>query len=999
MVRVRSNRSKVWVHALAAMLVVFGLAGAAFAQTDVTTSRISGTVEGADGSPLPGVTIEASNTETGLVQVEVTDEQGFFRVLNLPTGTYKVTASLDGFATATADNVRLLLGSTPSINFTLQSSTVSETITVTADELPVVEVTNTQVGTTIQQEQIENIPSSGRDFKQLVLLTPESRLDSERGNLSLSGERGINTSITVDGVDYNNAFFGGAVGGAEGRAPLSISQESIKEFSVVTNGASVEYGRSGGGFVNIITKGGTNNLHGSVFYFHQPESLIADFPNGTEPRDQEKEQYGGSLGGAFIKDRLFYFVSYDNQDRSQTIPIGPANLDADIFGRYPQLASPSEYVQTQDGSVAFGRLDFQASPAHRFMLRANFVDYEGINGTSDGDLRTESFNGIEELDTKAYVGSWSGQFGSNLLNDLNLNVIDEETPRNDKGLGFPEIQLGGLRFGEVSFLPIQTTNERRAIADTVTYLLDRHVIKGGVEYNETKVDQIFKGNWRGVFIFGNEAQMLAGQWREYRQFGGLNGLSSDEAGAANFSQKETALFVQDQWFVRPNLTVSAGLRVETLDNPNDPILNPNSPNGSGGFNLNGEIPDSENQLSPRIGISWAPDEKMAVRFSAGRYWSRTPALLWAQPFTANGVRGAQLTITCPQTNGLCTGPPTSSIAPGWGSGATATNGGWNPVGVERVDFGSLTGSSSAPDVFTVDPDFENPYTDRVTLGAEREILPLISLGLDFTYAEGNQLQRLTNLNRTICTSTSDPGCSAGILASNGLPRYSTARRFSSYNRIVTDVSDAESEYKAATLTLQRRYASNYSLYGAVTWSEDRDNDSNERNFAGIQLEDYNDPDLNWGPSNRDQEWKVVLNGVWDTPLWGIGLAGAFRFATGSPYNARANADLNQDGESGTDRPTVDGVHFGRNSERQPDFWALDMRLSKKVGIGPGSISLFAECFNCSDRETKVVSANNQIYGVGPAPRVDPVTGRQTFGVEDSFVLNPRTIQLGLRFEF
>src|SRR6185295_16589219 len=141
----------------------------------------------------------------------------------------------------------------------------------------------TQVGTTIQTEQLKNLPSAGRDFKQLVLLTPESRLDSERGNLSLSGERGINTSINVDGVDYNNAFFGGAVGVAEGRAPLSISQESIKEFSVVTNGASVEYGRSGGGFVNIITKSGTNSLRGSAFYFKQPQSLISDFPEGSRP--------------------------------------------------------------------------------------------------------------------------------------------------------------------------------------------------------------------------------------------------------------------------------------------------------------------------------------------------------------------------------------------------------------------------------------------------------------------------------------------------------------------------------------------------------------------------------------------------------------------------------------------------------------------------------------------------------------------------------------------
>ncbi len=967
---------RVWL--VAALLLGGALPG--LAQTDVTTSRISGTVTDGEGAPLPGVTVEARNQETGLVVTAVTDEKGFYRLLNLPTGTYTVTASLEGFATLEQPNVRLLLGSAPTINFTMQTAQVADTITVT-DTVPVVEVTNTQIGTTIQSEQIENLPSAGRDFKNLVLLTPESRLESERGNISLSGERGINTSITVDGVDYNNAFFGGAVGGAEGRAPLSISQETIKEFSVVTNGASVEYGRSGGGFVNIITKSGTNNLHGSVFYFNQPESLIADFPDGSKPRDQEKEQYGGSLGGAIAKDKLFYFVSYDNQDRSQTVPINGANLDPDIFAKYPVLASPPQFVQTQDGSVAFGRVDYQASPAHRFMLRANVVDYEGINGTSDSGARTESFNGIEKLDTKAYVGSWSGQFGSNLLNDLNLNYIDEETPREDKGLNLPEIQLGGLRFGEVSFLPIQTTNERKAFADTLTYLAGDHVIKAGVEYNETTVDQIFKGNWRGVFIFGNEAQLLAGQWREYRQFGGLGGLTSDQAGAANFSQEETALFLQDQWFVSPSLTVSAGVRVETLDNPNDPILNPNDPNGTGGFRLTGEIPDSENQLSPRLGISWAPDPTTAIRFSAGRYWSRTPALLWAQPFTANGVQGAQLTITCPQSGGLCTGPPTSPLAPAWGAG-------WNPVGIERVDFRGVGGASAAPDVFTVDPDFENPYTDRVTLGAEREILPLFALGIDLTYAEGNQLQRLTNFNRAY----------DGTLASNGLPRYSSTRRFPSYNRIVMDVSDAESEYKAATLTLQRRYADNYSLYGAVTWSEDRDHDSNERNFAGIQLEDYNNLDLSWGPSNRDQEWKVVLNGVWDTPLWGIGLAGAFRFATGSPYTPRANSDLNNDGESGTDRPTVNGVHLGRNSERQPDFWTTDLRLSKKFTVGPGDLAVFAECFNCTDRETRLVSSNNQIIGAPPSTPTNPFP-RPTFGVEDDFVRNPRTIQLGLRYDF
>ena len=177
------------------------------------------------------------------------------RLQKRPTGSYNLEAMLDGFATTTAENVRLLLGSTPTVNFTLQSASVSESITVTA-EVPVVEVTNTATGTKMQQEQIETLPIAGRDFKGLVLLTPQTRLDSERGNLSISGQRGINTNVTVDGVDYNNAFFGGAVGGAEGRAPLSISQESIKEFSVVTNGASVEFGRSTRGSVGAAAADG-----------------------------------------------------------------------------------------------------------------------------------------------------------------------------------------------------------------------------------------------------------------------------------------------------------------------------------------------------------------------------------------------------------------------------------------------------------------------------------------------------------------------------------------------------------------------------------------------------------------------------------------------------------------------------------------------------------------------------------------------------------------------
>src|SRR5688500_17529825 len=816
MVRVSSAScaQRKWACVLAFLALFIGLAPWAVAQTDVTTSRISGSVEDADGSPLPCVTVAATNVKTNLQVVSVTDERGFYRLLNLPTGSYNIEATLDGFATATAENIRLLLGSTPTINFNLQSSSVAETITVTA-EAPVVEVTNTAAGTTIQQEQIEALPIAGRDFKGLVLLTPQTRLDSERGNLSISGQRGINTNVTIDGVDYNNAFFGGTVGGPEGRSPLSISQESIKEFTVITNGASAEFGRSGGGFVNVITKSGTNNLHGSLFYNDQPNSLIEDFASGREPAEQEKEQFGGSIGGPILRDRLFYFVSYDQQEQGVNIPIVASVLDPLVFAQYPELVTPPQYIQTRDGDVTFGRLDFQATPAQRFMLRANFTDYTGLNGTSSGNNRAESRNGIEGLDTKAYVGSWSGQFGSSILNDLNVNYIEEDTPRADKGLNLPNFQVNSpsVSYGEETFLPIVSTTERKAIGDTLTYLTGDHVLKGGAEYNETSIDQVFKGNWRGVFIFNTMANFLAGRWQEYRQFGGLGGLTSSEAGRANFGQEETAVFLQDQWFTSGRLTMTFGVRFEDLNNPDDPILNPADRNLNGSFNLTARIPDASmtDQISPRFGLSWAPDSKTAVRFSAGRFWSRTPAILFAQLFTSNGLRGTQFNIINAVDTAGNVSAPTNPLAPGWGPTFTVP-------GVERIDFTRIT-APPGPGVFAIDPNFENPYTDRVTLGAEREVWTSTAVGVDFTYAKGEQLQRLKDINRVY----------DGGVAANGLLRYSRTRPNPFYGTITTSLSAAESKYRAATLTVRRRLIDTFSYYAAVTYSKDEDNDSNERN--------------------------------------------------------------------------------------------------------------------------------------------------------------------------
>jgi Carboxypeptidase regulatory-like domain/TonB dependent receptor/TonB-dependent Receptor Plug Domain len=976
-------------------ICLLALAIPAFAQTDVTTSRISGVVSDPSGAALPGVTVEAKNQETGLVITGVTGADGTYRLLNLPTGKYTISAALEGFNTVTRPNVELRLGTAPTINFTLQLSSVSESITVTSTA-PLVEVTNTTASTTITSEEVKELPLNGRNFVDLVYLTPETRRERERGNIAISGQRGINTNVTVDGVDYNNSFFGGTAGTAEGRAPLSISQESVKEFTVITNGASVEFGRSAGGFVNVITKSGTNQMHGSAFYYSQPQSLISNFADGREPADQKKNQYGASLGGPILQDRLFYFGSFDQQKQDQTVPVAANVLDAEVFAKYPVLASDPSYTQTTDGRVLFGRLDFQATNSQRFMVRGNYTTYEGDHGTSGATSRSSLTNGLEGLDSRTYVGTWSGTFGSALLNDMNVTWSDEFTPREpvSGSENLPEIIMGSTTtYGGVAFLPITSTVQRKAIADTVSYLWKNHVFKAGFDYNDTSVEQIFKGNWRGVFVFTNTVvggqtvatarqNLLDGKWSQYRQFGGLNGLTSDEAGGVSFGQKETALFLQDQWYLRPNLTITAGVRWEKLDNPDAPVLNPNDRNANGTFKLNGEIPDVDDQFSPRLGVTWSPWSRTVVRGTVGRYWSRTPALLWAQLFSSNGVRGTQYVINSASGNNC----PTDALAPGWGSGATACRGGWTPEGVERIDFTKVT-NIATPGVFAVDPNFTNPRTDRFTIGAEQELWTETAFGLDYTWAETENLERLTDIN--IQYQRNADGSIA--LGPNGMPRFSSTRPNPAYARVTTYTSDARSEYWALTATARRRFARGLRAYANVTYSQDKDNDSNERNFSGIQAEDVLNLDQSWGYSERDQRWRSNLTFIWDTPWWGIGLSGSYTYTSGQAYSARYGTDANNDGNN-VDRPTIAGEHLPRNSFRQPDFSTLSLRLSKSFDIGPGDLTVFGECFNCADSANRSISTNNQIWGSAQTPAAN-------FGVIDQVTLSPRTIQLAVRYDF
>lgn len=982
------KRSVATALALGAAIVLLS-PGPAMAQTDVTTGRIAGQVLDDSGQALPGVSVEAKSKGTGLTLSQVTDTRGLYRILNVPVGTYDVKAQLSGFQPQTRGSVTVTLGGAVTADFKLNLASVSEAVTVTA-EVPTIETTQTASQATVDNNAIKALPINGRNFTDFVYLTPNAVKSDSRGYVSIAGARGINSSITLDGVDFNNAFFGGATAQAEGRSARQVSQESVQEFQVIQNGASVEFGRSGGGFINVVTKSGTNDFHGSALYYTRPQSLVANFANGTEPRDQKTNQYGASIGGRFIPDRLFFFASGEvqRQETTQTVDdrLTAAGLGPEIVAKYPRLVSGSSYQYTQDDEILFGRFDFQVSDKHRVTLRDNFINYEGLNATRVGTGFATSYNGLEKDKSNAVVLQWNGIFSANVLNDLSLQYIKEDQPRADNSPDLTEVQyVGSTRLGGVSFLPIEAEQDRKTISDSLTFLAGAHAAKLGFEYNDTNMNQIFKGNWRGVFVFSGstdaerKANLLAGNWSQYRQFLGLGGLNADQAGQFDKAQKELAFFIQDQWFATPSITVTLGLRYERQNNPDDAVLDlakvtvPNS----GLVQPDAQIPDANNQWSPRLSIAWSPEKsgKSVVRLSAGRYWSRTPSILFSQLYTSNGIVGTQYILNPADLTGpLCATPGSCP-----GRGAT-----FNPVGVQQIK-----GSPSnipTPGVFSIDPDYQNPRTDKVSLAVEREVFG-VAVGLEGQYSQTENLERVDDANLSVSTNRA-------VDCPNAHPSvtcFSPTRPNKSYGRITVYRSDARSRFKSLSLSLRKSFSNGFRFFGSATYNKDEDNDSNERNFSGFAAEDVRNIEGSFGPSDRNVEWRFIGNLSYEKQFGIITVfaSGILNFQSGRPFTPTVGSDLNRDGESFTDRASSNGVHFERNSFTNEDFFKADVRLGVGVNLGPGKLSVFGEAFNVTNHPNRGTS--NTTWGSGSTPNAN-------FGTLNTFG-DPRTFQIAARYDF
>ena len=350
------------VLTLLLLVLMPGLAGA---QSQATTGVIEGTVVDETGGRLPGASVTLTNTGTNFTRELITDADGRFRGLLLPLGVYKLTVRLPGFGSYVQDGITLAVGQTANVPVTLRVSGVQQEVVVTADS-PIVETTRSEKSTLIDSASIDSLPNNGRNFLSFMQLTPGVAIvqGPDGDEISVNGQKGISNNIAVDGADFNNPFFGEQRGGQ--RPAFTFNQDAIREVVVVADGAAPEFGRSGGGFVNVVTKSGTNQTAGSVHLFGKSDSISSKNSAGEKfPFDQE--QFGATLGGPLRRNRTFYFLAYDEQRFRQTKQTNPARIEPRIVDFFAALGSPNEngpIERTNDARVLLGKIDQQITPAN-----------------------------------------------------------------------------------------------------------------------------------------------------------------------------------------------------------------------------------------------------------------------------------------------------------------------------------------------------------------------------------------------------------------------------------------------------------------------------------------------------------------------------------------------------------------------------------------------------------------------------------------------------------
>jgi hypothetical protein len=502
---------------------------------DITSGSIQGTISDEQGAVVPGALVEARNVDTNFSRTFTTDEDGRFTILSLPPGRYVVSVTKTGFAKHNQENVEITVGRQFTLNVPLKVSGVSGEVTVTST--PTIDTAKTESSTTLNETAISNTPILGRKFEDLLTLTPGVSITQgpDGDEINFAGQRGIFNNVSLDGGDYNNGFFGEQAGGQ--RAAIDIALEAVKEFQVIATGANAEYGRTAGGIINVITKSGTNDVHGSLFANFRHEKLSSETSDGKPLEGFHREQFGGTIGGPIVKNKAFYFFAIESirenltrnnladQIGSTPCPIGTPTIGANeslIIGNpdCQRLALLNFFRTTRNqeegtpidravrNTAFLGKIDWDVNSSNKLSASYNFDYSKNTNQTFDVPTYGVSANGIEGP-SKINVANlnWYTTFSPTVVNEAHFTYSREDRPRHAVDSNVPADTAMGFgttfRFGNPFFLgpSVDELFWRTQVRDHLSVIRGSHNFKLGGEWMHSLNDQVFRGFFEGRYIF------------------------------------------------------------------------------------------------------------------------------------------------------------------------------------------------------------------------------------------------------------------------------------------------------------------------------------------------------------------------------------------------------------------------------------------------------------------------------------------------------------------
>ncbi|MFN0104240.1 MAG: carboxypeptidase regulatory-like domain-containing protein [Bryobacteraceae bacterium] len=1009
---------------------------AANAQTAAGLGAISGSVRDTAGATIPNAEVVVSNASNGIHRSLTTNEAGLFSAGSLvPAGNYRVAIRKSGFTPYESVELEVQVGQNLSINAVLTVAGTLVQVNVEASA-PLVEQMRMDVSQVIKSSQIQNLPINGRRVDSFVLLVPGVVPDGTFGLLSFRGIAGGNSFLT-DGNDTTNQYFNENTGRT--RIPTQISQDTVQEFQVLIDGYSAEFGRASGGVVNTVTRSGSNDLHGTAYWFFRNREFNArDRFAATNP-PETRHQAGASLGGRIVPNKLFYFFNGEatRRDFPLTASItSPPFFDAN--GRFvtvqpngqPTCGAPASAAQCAtaigffdrqfqrlsrqaNAELGFGKLDWRPNEAHSFSASFNYLGFNSPNGLQTAAALNNGA-GVGNNANSTVRGrygrlAWSFLPGGSTVNEFRFGWMkDKQFDNVSDALALPGIGLLGITVqGQqnvgtaVNYPRLNPSENRFQFADNLTWIGGRHTWKlgGDVMSTEDYNDNLL--NRTGTYTYPNFTAFAldlsgnttgAKRWQNYSQ-----GLGDS---MVKFTVRDYGLFLQDQYRVNADLTLSLGIRYDytALPQPiaaSDRLVNPEFP-------ATGRIPNVNKNFAPRLGIAYSFNKSRTVlRAGYGLYYARYPGGLINTFFTRNGV-------SQPSVNFNGTVP--ADLASG-------------PAFPNRLPASYLPTAPGVVDLVFPSSDFRNAYTQQGSAAIEHELTRNLGITASYLWSRGLHLTTSQDIN----AGATGPAVTYRINDASGqqtgtysTPVYLRANRVNPrWNRVNVVDSGGNSYYNALAVQVRKRLSHGIEGSLAYTWSHVIDYNQGpgsnniffDRGPTSVFNGDYRGEK---GSSAFDQRHRLTISSIWapvlttGNRLWSrllnnwqisqISTLASTPFATGTitvsgtPFAGAAfNGSLN--GLGGSNRVPF----WPLNNTDIDSIVRLDARVTRIVGITERvKLHLNLEAFNAFNHQyftnvlTQAYTAANGV--LTPLSRFGE--GSATGGFPDG--TNARRLQVSMR---